>query len=407
MNACPPQPGLTLITSSRSIWSRYGSTVSTGVGGFSTRPTPTSRARSSSNSGRGSPSSTCTMQRSAPASAKSASSTPGLSTMRWQSRNRSVCARSDFTTGGPMVRLGTKWPSITSTCRRSATSAHPLDVGRRAGEVGGQDRRRQLHHGHAIGTRLSRCAAARGRTCRRCRRPAAAAARRGRGGSTVRPARGRAVEAGQCGASPVVDADGLRPGERAHRVDEHATRAHQRRRGGEQLALERGELVDRRPVPAASGRRGGGAARRCRCTGASSSTRSKQPSRSGGRRPSPTSGNRCGRPMRWRTPSIMRTRPASTSSATTAPLGPDPLGDRGGLAPGRGGDVGDPLPRRRRQHRDDRLAPLVLRRRPAVPHRGQAAGVADAPHDERVGHEAPALDLGAGGRAARRRARRR
>ena len=44
MNACPPHPGFTLITSSRSISSRYGSTASTGVGGFSTRPTPTLRA---------------------------------------------------------------------------------------------------------------------------------------------------------------------------------------------------------------------------------------------------------------------------------------------------------------------------------------------------------------------------
>ncbi len=31
--------------------------------------------------------------------------------------------RSDFTTGGPIVRLGTKWPSITSTWRRSASAA--------------------------------------------------------------------------------------------------------------------------------------------------------------------------------------------------------------------------------------------------------------------------------------------
>ena len=40
MNAWPPQPGFTLITSSRSISSRYGITASTGVGGLSTRPTP-------------------------------------------------------------------------------------------------------------------------------------------------------------------------------------------------------------------------------------------------------------------------------------------------------------------------------------------------------------------------------
>ena len=31
----------------------------------------------------------------------------GLSTIRWQSRKRSVCLRNDFTTGGPIVRFGT------------------------------------------------------------------------------------------------------------------------------------------------------------------------------------------------------------------------------------------------------------------------------------------------------------
>src|SRR5205823_7214954 len=36
--------------------------------------------------------------------------------MRWQSSGTSVTWRNDFTTGGPMVMLGTKWPSITSTC---------------------------------------------------------------------------------------------------------------------------------------------------------------------------------------------------------------------------------------------------------------------------------------------------
>ena len=31
--------------------------------------------------------------------------------------------RSELTTGGPIVRTGTKWPSITSTCSRSASVA--------------------------------------------------------------------------------------------------------------------------------------------------------------------------------------------------------------------------------------------------------------------------------------------
>ena len=38
MNACPPQPGCTLMNRRRSISSRYGSTASSGVSGLSTRP---------------------------------------------------------------------------------------------------------------------------------------------------------------------------------------------------------------------------------------------------------------------------------------------------------------------------------------------------------------------------------
>src|SRR5438477_9707119 len=40
----------------------------------------------------------------------------GFSIIRWQSSGTSVTLRNDLTTGGPMVMLGTKWPSITSTC---------------------------------------------------------------------------------------------------------------------------------------------------------------------------------------------------------------------------------------------------------------------------------------------------
>src|SRR5271157_3453271 len=40
--------------------------------------------------------------------------------MRWTSKCRRVVLRTDSTTGGPMVRLGTKWPSMTSRCRMVA-----------------------------------------------------------------------------------------------------------------------------------------------------------------------------------------------------------------------------------------------------------------------------------------------
>ena len=39
MNSCPPKPGLTVITSSKSIWPRYGWTSVMVVGGLMARPT--------------------------------------------------------------------------------------------------------------------------------------------------------------------------------------------------------------------------------------------------------------------------------------------------------------------------------------------------------------------------------
>src|SRR5690606_1634638 len=41
----------------------------------------------------------------------------------WQSSGRSVRRNKDSTTGSPMVRFGTKWPSITSTCTQSARAS--------------------------------------------------------------------------------------------------------------------------------------------------------------------------------------------------------------------------------------------------------------------------------------------
>ena len=71
----------------------------------------------------------------------------------------------------------------------------------------------------------------------------------------------------------------------------------------------------------------------------------------------------------------------------------DPLGDRGGLAAGRGGEVGDPLARLRVEHRDDRLARLILRGGATVTHCGQPRRVADAPHDQRLLDEGAALGM--------------
>ena len=43
--------------------------------------------------------------------------------MRWQSKNSGVWRRNDATTGGPIVTLGTKCPSMTSTWSQSAACA--------------------------------------------------------------------------------------------------------------------------------------------------------------------------------------------------------------------------------------------------------------------------------------------
>src|SRR5947207_11139794 len=43
--------------------------------------------------------------------------------MRWQSKGSRLCARQALTMAGPMVRFGTKWPSMTSRWRRSAPAS--------------------------------------------------------------------------------------------------------------------------------------------------------------------------------------------------------------------------------------------------------------------------------------------
>ncbi len=102
--------------------------------------------------------------------------------------------------------------------------------------------------------------------------------------------------------------------------------------------------------------------------------------------------------MRWRAPSIMRTRPASMSSATTEPVGPTRSAMAVALPPGAAARSATRSPGMGAEHRDHRLAALVLRRRPPVAHRGQARRIADAPRtSSESGTSAPVVDLGAGG----------
>src|SRR5579871_3806927 len=62
----------------------------------------------------------CTETQLAPASAKAGMYSSGLVIIRWQSSGTSTTLRRAETTSGPMVMLGTKCPSMTSTCSRVA-----------------------------------------------------------------------------------------------------------------------------------------------------------------------------------------------------------------------------------------------------------------------------------------------
>jgi hypothetical protein len=69
------------------------------------------------------PASTCTVMQSAPARAKAPACSSTGTTMRCTSRLFAVCGRNAATTAEPSERLGTKWPSITSTWIQSAPAS--------------------------------------------------------------------------------------------------------------------------------------------------------------------------------------------------------------------------------------------------------------------------------------------
>src|SRR5258708_6892927 len=137
------------------------------------------------------------------------------------------------TTGGPMVRLGTKCPSITSTWSRSASSAtvsmasaseaksaERIDGAMRI-TTGRSLRTRQGQQEHAVGTGRLR------------QQPDATPSRRPRG-----PEPFTGVEFRVPGGQPVIDAHRLVMGERADAVDKVAAGAQQRGGAVEQLPLQ-------------------------------------------------------------------------------------------------------------------------------------------------------------------------
>ena len=79
--------------------------------------------RAGSCGGGAGPASGWTVMMSAPASANASRKVSTGEIIRWTSNGFCVCGRSAFTTAGPMVRLGTKWPSITSMWIQSAPAS--------------------------------------------------------------------------------------------------------------------------------------------------------------------------------------------------------------------------------------------------------------------------------------------
>src|ERR1035437_6116366 len=121
MKVCPPQPGLTVITRTKSTKWSASSTDASDVPGLIATPGLTPRARTCwTKRLRCGSASTCTATRPAPASRYWSSVASGSSIMRWTSKGTRVAFRSALRTIGPTLRFGTKWPSITSKWIQSA-----------------------------------------------------------------------------------------------------------------------------------------------------------------------------------------------------------------------------------------------------------------------------------------------
>src|SRR5690606_1493228 len=124
MKAWPPKPGLTLITRTMSTSSRTYSTEEGWVAGLSATAgrAPSLRICCSVRC-RCVQASTWTVTMSAPASTKAGMSFSGSTIIRCTSSGFFATCATASTTMGPMVRLGTKRPSITSTWTRSQPPA--------------------------------------------------------------------------------------------------------------------------------------------------------------------------------------------------------------------------------------------------------------------------------------------
>src|SRR6185437_3282990 len=121
MNDWPPNPGFTDMMSSRSRSDATSRTISSGMDGFTATPArqPNSLMRQIWRCRWGA-TSACSVSVAAPAAANVSKYRSGSMTIMCTSSGSSVIPRSVSITLAPNVRLGTKRPSITSTCTQSA-----------------------------------------------------------------------------------------------------------------------------------------------------------------------------------------------------------------------------------------------------------------------------------------------
>ena len=232
------------------------------------------------------------------------------------------------------------------------------------------------------------------------------AARPGPCGRHGAPGGGSATKLGQRRRAPTRRPERLGARERAHRVDEPAARAAPRAAAA--ASSSRWSAASSRRRRAAAIRQRASGRRRSTPSpvhGASSSTRSNAPSRTGRRRPSATTGaTDVARPSRAAARAHeSAAAPGCRSAATTSPSSPMRSAARGRLAARRGRDVEHALARLRVEH---------ARRPPGSPGpaawRGRRATAASAPRSpvcrtsSASGDERARLDVDARRRAARR-----
>ena len=368
MNGWPPKPVCTLITSSRSISSRYGSTAANGVAGFERQPDAHAERADLVEQ----------QPRVAELDVHGAAVGAGVGEPAEQHArvvDHQVTVEEEV--GVLAQRLHDR---RTDREVRHVVAVHAVDVqevglgrdagdvGREVREVGGEDRGRDLHAPEAT----SRAVAARRR---RLQDEHAVGVRVGREqdrAAAVRPPRRGAAAArrrssGRCVARPLVDAERLLVRQRAHRVHE----------------------------PAAGPHRAAAAASSTRCSAARSRTSlglhaparvgpAAQHAEPAARRVEQHPVERCRRaPAGWRpSATIGRDRAAHADAFRGAQRRCAPARDAGrrrrrrpsppmrsaaavALPPGRRRDVEHAVARLRVEHGDDRLARLVLRRGPA------------------------------------------